>query len=181
MELKNNIDAIRLVGISTMKVWEAGAIPRLMEEEGLELPEAIARAEELGLMVHKSVVKNLVTTVGLRMVGDLLIDDETTGITYHAIGTDATAPASGDTTLGSEQNRKQVTTRTRASQTITLSTFYSSSESTYNIAECGLFGGASATASADTGILFSHYAETYDNSSGSYDLTFEYEVTVTYV
>lgn len=108
----------------------------------------------------------------------MLIDEESTGLTYHALGTSNTAPAVGDSQLGSEQARKTWTSRSRSGAQIALSVFYLASESTHAIKECGVFGGSTAGAAANSGELFSHYLQTYDNSGGSVDLTFDYLLTI---
>ena len=152
-------ESIRFLGgYSTLRVWERG-------KAGVSKP------------VYESTVHNLIVTSGKVLVADLLIGDVTTGLTYHAIGTGTDSPAVGDTTLTSEQERKAFTTRTNSSNEITLSCFYTAAQSTYNIKECGIFGGA-ASAVADSGTLFSHYLQSYDNSGGTYDLTFDYVLTI---
>ena len=124
--------------------------------------------------------KNLVTTAGKELVGDLLIDrtDYDTGMTYHAIGSDATAVAVSDTTLTVEEARKAITSRTRSGAVITFSTFFTAAECTYDIQEAGVFGHSTASATPDSGILCSHYLVDFDNSGGLYDLTFDLVWTV---
>lgn len=125
--------------------------------------------------------RNVVCTVGKYQVLDMLIDvtGYDTGITYQAIGTDNTTPAAGDTTLGSEQERKVFTDKSRSGLTITFSTFFTAAESTYDIQEVGIFGHSTATASADSGILFAHALLDFDNSGGNYDLTIEWSISIT--
>lgn len=126
------------------------------------------------------VKNNLIVTVGLQLVGDLLIDKSgyDTGLTYQAIGTSATSPAVGDTTLTAEAARKAITTRTRSGADCTFTTFFTAAESTYAIEEAGVFGHSTATASADSGVLFSHWLVSFNNSGGTYDLTFDYVLTI---
>jgi hypothetical protein len=112
------------------------------------------------------------------LVAQLLIDTETTGLTFHAIGTDATAPSLADTTLGTEFARKAFSLRERAANILSLSVFYLAGEATANITEAGVFGGATASATPDSGTLFSHYLQTFNNSGGDFDLTFEYELEI---
>lgn len=125
--------------------------------------------------------KNLIVTVGKQFVGDMLIDkdsDHDTGLTWCAIGTNNTTPAITDTQLGTEVNRKQITTRSRSGIDITLSTFFTAAESTYNIKEAGEFGHASATSTPNSGKLLAHWLVSFDNSAGNYDLTFDYVLTI---
>lgn len=166
-----------LYGSSILCAWEKGVIPELISK-GLTLEQAKEKAADQGSLVLARLVTNLIVTDGKELVGDLLIDDETTGLTYHALGTDNTAPAVGDAALGAEETRKVWTSRTRSGAQITLSVFYTAAESTYAIKECGVFGGATASGVADSGILFSHYLQAYDNSEGNVDLTFDYILTI---
>jgi len=134
-----------------------------------------------GKVIKRITTHNLIVSVGKYYLGDMLIDKDAghdTGLTYTAIGTDNTAPVIADTTLGSEQNRKQITSRTRNAKEITLSTFFTAAESTYNIKEAGIFGHSTATGSADSGKLFAHWLVSYDNSGGNYDMTFDYVLTI---
>ena len=145
-------------GYSTLRAWEKGKA-------------------YIGKPVYEKTVHNLIVTGGKVLVADLLIGDVTTSLTYHAIGTDNTAPAVGDTALTSEAARKAFTTKLNSSNEITLSCFYTAAQSSYDIKECGIFGGA-ASAVADSGTLFSHYLQTQDNSAGNFDLTFDYVLKI---
>jgi len=124
--------------------------------------------------------ENLIVTVGKNLVGDMLIDvaGYDTGLTYQAIGTDSTAPVVGDTTLGTESSRKAITAKSRLVNVITLSTFFTAAECTAAIEEAGVFGHSTAGAGADSGVLFSHWLVSFDNSGGVYDLTFDYVLTI---
>ena len=79
--------------------------------------------------------------------------------------------------LGTEENRKAITSRTRLLNIDTYSTFFTAGESTYAIEEAGIFG-HDATGVADSGVLFSHWLVSFDNSGGVYDLTFDYVLTI---
>lgn len=100
---------------------------------------------------------NLITTVGLNMLRDMIgfvITDA--GIHYLAVGDDATAPAIGQTILVNETFRKAVTSRTypAAGQVNTI-TYISPAEAVGLINELGWFAGVGAGAGADTGIMLS--------------------------
>ena len=170
-------EGILLKGKSLLSAWESGVLSGLLAT-GLSLEEARKQAEKLGALIWCSLVENLIVTDGKELVGDILIDEESAGLTYHALGTNNTTPVVGDSQLGSEQARKTWTSRTRSGVQLTLSVFYLASECTYAIKECGVFGGASTGAGAGTGVLFSHYLQTFDNSGGSVDLTFDYLLTI---
>jgi len=152
-------DTITLKGRSTLRAYPAGSNFK-------------------GRPIYENTVTNLVVSSGKNLAADLLLDQETTGLTYHAIGTNSTAPALGNTTLGAEAARKAWTIRSRSANTITLEVFYLASEATHNIAEAGVFGGATASATANSGKLFSRYLQAYNNSAGLVDLTFEYVLEI---
>jgi len=118
-----------------------------------------------------------VVTIGKQLVGDLMIGAVSTGLTYHAIGTGTTTPALTDTKLASEVARKSITLKTRTGLTLSLSTFFTAANCSFNLQEGGVFGGAASDA-IDSGTLFSHFLQAYDNSAGEHDLSFEYNVEV---
>lgn len=127
---------------------------------------------------------NLIVTCGKEHVGKMLTDVSgyDIGLTYCSIGTTDTAPVVGNTALNNEVARKAVTSKTQGSSPneneFTWSTFFSAGESTYNIKEVGIFGHSTATVTLDSGVLFSHYLESFDNSAGDYDLIFDYVLTI---
>lgn len=159
-------------GILTIRSFRKGVIQSLLDS-GMTLHEAIqAATPDSEISEH-----NLVTTLGKALVGKLLIGQESTGITYMAIGTGTTAPAVGDTQLVTEVKRKEIVDKVMSGGSITLSIFLLASECTYNIQEVGYFG-ALATSAANSGTLFSRVLKAQDNSAGLKDLTFQYTLTV---
>ena len=146
-------------GYSTLRAWEKGK-------------------PYIGKPVYENTVHNLIVTVGKNHFGDWLIGDVTVPFTYHAIGIDDEPPAVGQTTLESEHARKAFTSRTRTGNIVTLSCYYTAAECTCEVEECGIFGDSTATAAADSGVMLSRYRQTYDNSGGTYDLTFDYVLTI---
>ena len=161
-------DTIKLSGKSTLRAYPAGTVKDYLDKKIDKLPQP----------VHMDTMKNLVVTVGKELVADLLLDVESVGITYHAIGTFGSGLTLSNATLGTEVGRKLWTSKTRTGPVITFTAFYLASECTYNIAEVGCFGGAMASALSDSGVLFSRLLQSYDNSAGLVDLTFEYELTI---
>ena len=118
--------------------------------------------------------ENLIVNVGKYLVGRMLIDEAgyDTGFVNQQIGTNNTAPAVGDTTLTAWAATKAITSKTRLLNVITMSTFFTAGESTFNIKEAGIFG---HTAGA---IMFSHWLVSFDNSLGVYDITLDYVLTI---
>ena len=167
-----------LHGRSILKAYPRGLIPCLMRM-GLSLEGVRSYAERF--VVYRSEVSNLIVTAGKVLVCKMLIDDGAqwdVGLTYQAIGTSDTAPSLSDTQLGTEVARKTPTLKSRSGNEITLSTFYPAADCSYAIEECGIFGSSTAGASANSGEMFSHWLQSYDNSAGDYDLTFDYVLTV---
>ena len=127
--------------------------------------------------------ENLIVTVGKNYVGDILIGDEAadTELTYCALGSDNTAPAVGQTQLVNEGGgvamRKTITSSTRVVNEITLSTFFTAAQSTLAIEEAAIFGG-NAGAAENSGVMFSRWLVSFDNSGALYDLTFDYVLTI---
>lgn len=165
-------DQTGIAGILTIRSYGKGVIQSLLDS-GLTLHEAI----QVALPDTEVSQHNLVTTLGKALVGKLLTGQESTGITYMAIGTGTTAPAVGDTQLVAEVKRKEIVDKVVSAGTITLSVFMLASECTYSIQEIGFFG-ALATAAANSGTLFSRVLKAKDNSAGLKDLTFQYTLTV---
>ena len=100
---------------------------------------------------------NLITTVGLGMFIDMLNGSIADGeIHYMGVGSDNTAPALTDTTLGTETFRKVYTTQAEVT-TISLKTtvYIDPSEAIGAIEEIGWFAGAGDLSGADSGIMVS--------------------------
>jgi hypothetical protein len=124
---------------------------------------------------------NIICNEGLQLIAAFAIDESATydtGLTYCEIGTGSTAPAAANTTMTTYANRIAVTSKSRSSYDVTISSFFTAAQSTYNIAEAGLYGGGDAGAAPASGLLFSHFLASYNNSSGLYDITITYILTV---
>ena len=128
---------------------------------------------------------NLIVTVGKTLVGNMLIDlaaQWDTGLTYCALGADNTAPAIGQTQLvdegGGAAMRKTITSKTIVVNEITLSTFFTAAQSTLAIEEAAIFGSSTAGAAENSGVMFSRWLSSFDNSGALYDLTFDYVLTI---
>ncbi len=122
--------------------------------------------------------KNLIPTVGRTMLADNLTNaspDDTPRINYVALGSDATAPVNGDTTLGTEVFRNLIASQTNASNVAFFTGFFSTTETTGTYNEAGLF--ANGGAGADTGILFSHVAISITKSNTE-TLTVDWTITI---
>ena len=117
--------------------------------------EMIAELKRL-FMVRECLVDNLIATTGRAVLMQRLANDTTyTGvINYGALGTDATAPTNGDTTLTTEVFRKVVASASDTDNVAFIDFFYSKADTNGTYEEFGtVIDGA---AGADTGQLFTH-------------------------
>ena len=93
-----------------------------------------------GEVLEEETYHNLITDAGLGRVADLIADLNDAGFTYIAIGEDNTAPANGDTALGTEQKREAATvSKPTAVQVKYENLFTFASGESFNITEAGLF------------------------------------------
>lgn len=125
---------------------------------------------------------NLIPSVGLAAFAAQMSGQNSTDIgdnLYIAVGSNATAPASGDTQLGTETARKAVPSKVFSGAVATLAAFFAAGEATGTHREFGLFGNgnaATASATANTGTLFSHVA-TNTTVGATETLTITFELT----
>ncbi len=168
----------QMEGRSILRAFDAGVLPKLMAE-GHSLHEAMALAEKAGHLSYENEVKNLIVTLGSAMLASVLAGnlDSTLLFTYHAIGTGTTTPALGNSTLTTETARNAIVTKTQSGNIIQLSTYFLKSQCSVYLKEAGLFGNL-ATATANSGTMFNHYLQSYDNSAGLKDLTYIYNLEV---
>lgn len=131
--------------------------------------------------------ENLIMAVGKAQLGDMLIDTAgyDTGFTYCALGDDATAPATdqiklvdeGGTGPGGAAMRLAITQKSRLLNVLTLTTFFTAAQSTLAIEEAGMFG-HDANGVKDSGVMFSRWLVSFDNSGALYDITITYVLAV---
>lgn len=99
---------------------------------------------------------NKITNVGLNMYRDALKGAITDlKIKYMAWGSSAVAPVAGDTVLGAEFGRKQLTKQEDGAAGVLISTIYIApyEANTPKIEELGWFAGVNATITKDSGIM----------------------------
>lgn len=125
---------------------------------------------------------NIIPTVAKTAFAAQISGDNTTDIgdnLYIALGSNTTAPAAGDTQLGTEVVRKTATSTTFSGAVGYVSVFFAAGEATGTHREFGLFGNGNASAAsgtANTGILFSHVAANITVSSVE-TLTCQFSIT----
>lgn len=122
--------------------------------------------------------ENLIPTVGRTMIANNLTDsspDDPLLVSHIALGSNATAPANGDTTLGTETYRNAVASRTNANNIGYVTGFFNATEVNGTFLEAGIFSNGSG--SADSGILFSHVAINITKSAVE-TLTLDWTITI---
>lgn len=97
-------------------------------------------------------------------------------ILKFALGSDDTAPALADTTLGAESYRNNVASLTSSGKVLYATGFFSATEFDGTIKEVGLFAGA-ATDDPDTGLLVNH-AAVDETKSDTESLTIDVTITL---
>ena len=117
-----------------------------------------------GTLVSKQQFENLIPTVGLTALAAQISGTASKDVgddLYLAVGTNATAPAAGDTQLGTEIARSVDDSATFSGAVAYVAAFFAAGEATGTLREFGLFGDGNATdatAAANSGILYSHSA-----------------------
>lgn len=107
--------------------------------------------DENGKLKEERSIHNLVTTVGKNHIADALSSSPGDAAMSHmAIGTNSTAAAAGDTTLGTELDRNALTSRTDSGAVITYVGTWAAGDGTGAITESGIFNAASV------GVLLAH-------------------------
>lgn len=113
--------------------------------------------------------KNLITNAGKNLIRDTLggfVSD--TKIRYLGVGTSNTAVAATDTQLGAENMRKAATAydNTVGTGAHKTTTYLAPGEANISIQELGWFATASATASANSGVMIAHVLYNHTKTSG---------------
>jgi len=138
--------------------------------------------------IHTGEVKhyekdNVFCNVGKNAIADQLAnqDSSTLSITYVATGTGAGTPSASNVKLFTELARNTNASNTTANNVATIKGYFNSGESNGVLTEMGAFGDGSAStasASADSGIMFSHVSIDITKTS-SEDLTCQFTITIT--
>ena len=157
----------------------------------LEIPDIVIPRGHIALYLHNAktgklksldIQKNMFVTSGKNSLADSLRGTTSNNkgiITYCAVGTDDTAPALTDVLLGTEIERKLISTReidSGADNAAIFTTFFNTSEANGSLKEAGLFGD-NASDTVDTGTLFCRTA--IDRTKSSSDtLTLEWTIII---
>lgn len=166
---------LTIKGRGKLGIWKPGLLQTLLLQ-GIPYEEAKRLVMRDGGLFASIEEDNLIVTGGKELAADILMGVRDP-IRYCALGTGTADPSPSDTRLASEGARKGVTSTSRSGFTATFSTFFTAAEATLIIEEAGMFGGA-ATSTANSGDLFSRWLTHFDNSGGDFDVTVDYELTI---
>jgi len=127
-----------------------------------------------GNLKQEERVHNLVVTAGKNHIADQLSSSPGGAAMSHmAIGTGTTAPAAGDTALGTEIDRNALTSRTDATNVVTYVGDWAAGDGTNAaIAEAGIFNAASS------GTMLARATFTAINKGASDTLKITWTVTI---
>ena len=101
-------------------------------------------------------------------------------ISYVALGTSSTTPTVNDHTLGHETYRKAVTSYTNGSAPgeVLVDMFLGDNDAVgLTTLEVGVFGGKTATSSANTGVLVAHGLYTMSSKTNLQSFLFQFDLT----
>ena len=121
-------------------------------------------------VVHE--VPNLVVTTGKNFVASRMKDTTDSVMSHMAIGTGSTAAAAGDTALGSEADRRALTSTTVTNNEVAYVATFGAGEGTGAITEAGLFNASSS------GTMLCRTVFSVVNKGASDSMTITWTVTV---
>lgn len=116
--------------------------------------------------------KNLIVNTGKNFLASAVINSSTSPFTHMAIGTNTTAAAVGDTSLGSELVRQAFTSSSVAANVVTLVTTYAAGTGTGALTEAGIFNASSS------GTMLSRIVFSAINKGSADSLTITWTITV---
>lgn len=97
-----------------------------------------------GSLKEKIHIPNLVVQVGRNYIAERMANTDDAVMSHMSTGTDNTTPASGDTTLGTENGRVALDSTAVAANVVTYTATFSPGTSTGAIVEAGVFNDSSA-------------------------------------
>lgn len=139
------------------------------------LQENLQMKGRLAIAINGEVVQevpNLVVTTGKNFVASRMKDTTEDAMSHMAIGTSTTAPANGDTTLGSEADRNALTSTTVTNNEIAYVASFGAGEGTGAITEAGLFNAVTG------GTMLCRTVFSVVNKGASDSMTITWTVTV---
>ena len=116
--------------------------------------------------------KNLVVTAGKDWIASRMAGTSSNVMGYMAVGTDSTAPAAGNTTLGAEVARVSLTSTTPSTNTVTYVATFGAGTGTGALTEAGLFNASTS------GTMLSRTTYSVINKGSGDEMTVTWVVTV---
>ena len=115
------------------------------------------RDAHTGVLLHTQHVHNLLTEAGASLIRDALAGVAGAALTYIAYGTGTTPPTRADTTLEVEEERDTLTALTVTDPGKLVCEHYldTTAANGHTLTEIGLYGGATASSTPDSGSLYS--------------------------
>jgi hypothetical protein len=104
----------------------------------------IERKNSIGELVELIEVPNLVVAVGKTFIASRMVGTTAAVMSHMAIGSDQTAAASGNTTLGTELGRVALTSSTASSNSVTFVATFPAGTGTGDVKEAGIFNATPA-------------------------------------
>lgn len=97
-----------------------------------------------GAVKERREVKNLVVTVGKNFIASRMVGTTAVVMSHMAIGSSSTAPANGDTTLGSELGRVALSALSASGAVVTHAATFPAGVGTGAVVEAGVFNASTA-------------------------------------
>lgn len=147
-----------------------------LRDEGREYLHLVRKLNEM-CRAETFVIENIVPTVARTMLANNLTSASPTNvmkITHCALGSSGTAPANGDTQLGTETYRNAIASITNANNVAYATGFFSATETSGTYAEAGIF--SNGTGSANSGVIFSHVLASITKTTAQ-TLTVDWTIT----
>jgi hypothetical protein len=122
-----------------------------------------------------------ITNDGLNLMAAGLMGTNNSKITYVALGTSSTAPTVTDHLLGAEIFRKAVTSYAVGVSPgeLVVNMYLAPGDAVGdNIQEVGFFGGSTATAKANTGVLVARGLYVHSSKSNLESIVFPFDLTI---
>jgi len=188
-KIKKNKEGLSLKGIyyfttaqiQTKEQWNLTKQIDELRNQGKEFMSLVRKLNSI-CKVDRMVFENIIPICARQMIANNLTSTTPTNdllVDYIALGTDNTAVANSDTTLGTETYRNSVASKTNSTNTGYVSGFFNATECSGTYYEAGIF--CDATSDTDNGILLSHVL--IDAPSGivktnTTTLTIDWEITI---
>jgi hypothetical protein len=131
--------------------------------------------DESGKVVDERNIHNLVVTAGKTFIAASMLkttSNSPAAMTHMAVGTSATAPAAGDTTLGAEIGRVALGSATSSTNVVTYTATFPAGTGTGALVEAGILNAASS------GTLLCHTTFSVVNKGASDSMSITWTITV---